>query len=445
MKLKSIFNYILVAILAIQLVSCDNKETLESPFGATPAERLDAKQKELNDLLESSEFGWKAVYFTDVTQLGGFTHVFKFKDGKVDMASDFDDDTSVYSSEYSIELGSTTSLLFSTSNRIHLLSDSNNAPTAALRGKGYKGDFQFLYYGQENGEIIFRTNRSFEELRFVKATAADWTNLAKARAMIPNVIGASSRPLFRLLETNDGSKINQFDFTFTPASRYAVANSIVAGSSFSYNVGIAYTATGITVKPAVKVGTQELTDFTYDAATGSFTATGTGGVSATIKYSNKPLVITTDYLPFLDGNPSTAFGYIASFLSTAPTNSDVTKSLLAEINANLPAGITISRVQFQFNTAFGSYIQYQFAGGKATEFHFILTSEDPVNKTIIFTDDGWNSGSEPAILKKIDAELLNPKGLYVKRESFQFGGPPNTIYTFTSASSNFRLTTYAFQ
>ena len=102
MKLKSIFNYILVAILAIQLVSCDNKETLESPFGATPAERLDAKQKELNDLLESSEFGWKAVYFTDVTQLGGFTHVFKFKDGKVDMASDFDDDTSVYSSEYSI-------------------------------------------------------------------------------------------------------------------------------------------------------------------------------------------------------------------------------------------------------------------------------------------------------------------------------------------------------
>lgn len=445
MKLKTIINYLLVAFIAIQLVSCDNKETLDSPFGATPTERLNAQQTELNDLLESSEFGWKAVYFTDTTQLGGFTHVFKFKDGVVDMASDYDDDTSIYSSEYSIELGSTVSLLFSTKNRIHLLSDSDNYPTSALRGKGYKGDFQFLYYGQEDGQIIFRTNRSFEELRFVKATAADWTDLAKGRAMIPNVIGATTRPLFRLLETNDGSKISQFDFNFTTASRYAVANSIESGSSFSYNMGIAYTPTGIIVSPAVKIGSQSLSEFTYEASTGSFNATGTAGVSATIKYTDKPLVLTDDYLPFLDGNPSTAFGYIASYLSRAPSNSLVAKTLLAEINTNLPAGITISRVQLQFNTAFGSYIAYTFTGGKSAEFHNVQVIEDPVNKTIIFQDLGWDSGSTPAVLAKIDAELMNPKGLYVKRESFQFGGPPNTIYTFTSASSNFRLTTYAFQ
>ncbi|MEZ7516574.1 DUF4302 domain-containing protein [Flavobacterium frigidarium] len=445
MKLKSIFNYILVAILAIQLVSCDNKETLESPFGATPAERLDAKQKELNDLLESSEFGWKAVYFTDVTQLGGFTHVFKFEDGKVDMASDFDDDTSVYSSEYSIELGSTTSLLFSTSNRIHLLSDSNNAPTAALRGKGYKGDFQFLYYGQENGEIIFRTNRSFEELRFVKATAADWTNLAKARAMIPNVVGASSRPLFRLLETNDGSKINQFDFTFTPASRYAVANSIVAGSSFSYNVGIAYTATGITVKPAIKVGTQDLTDFVYDANTGSFNATGTGGVTATIRYSNKPLVLTDDYKPLLPGNPTVIYAYIAANLSTAASNSNFTNSLLNAANASLPSTQKINRIQFYFNDgANGSYIAYTFTGGRSAVYHFVKVTEDPVNKTIKLSNDGWSVATPPTFLQAIDNQLLDPNGLYVKKETFKITYS-NTIYTFTSASSNFRLTTYAFQ
>jgi hypothetical protein len=41
------------------------------------------------------------------------------------MASDYDD-TSVNTSEYSIELGSTTSLVFTT--KIHLLSDSNNSP-----------------------------------------------------------------------------------------------------------------------------------------------------------------------------------------------------------------------------------------------------------------------------------------------------------------------------
>ncbi|NDP22389.1 MAG: DUF4302 domain-containing protein [Paludibacter sp.] len=444
MKLKTIINYILMAFIAIQLVSCDNKETLDSPFGATPTERLNAQQKELNDLLESSELGWKAVYFTDTTQLGGFTHVFKFKDGVVDMASDYDDDTSIYSSEYSIELGSTVSLLFSTKNRIHLLSDSDNYPTEVLRGKGYKGDFQFLYYGQEDGQIIFRTNRSFEELRFVKATAADWTDLAKARAMIPNVIGATTRPLFRLLETNDGSKISQFDFNFTPASRYAVANSIESGSSFSYNMGIAYTPTGIIVSPAVKVGTQTLSEFIYDAASGNFNATGTGGATASIKYSNKPLLLTDDYKILLDGNQSTGFGYIAPFLTNAPTNSLLTKTLLAEVNANLPTGRTISRVQFNFNTIYGSYIEYRFAGGKATEYHNVQVIEDPVNKTIILKDLGWDSGSTPAVLAKIDAELMTPAGLYVKKENFKITYT-NTIYTLTSASSNFRITTYAFQ
>lgn len=442
MKLKTIINYLFIAVLAMQLVSCDNKETLDSPFNATPTERLNAQQKELNDVLESSEFGWKAVYFTDTTQLGGFTHVFKFKDGKVDMASDFNDDTAVYSSEYSIELGSTVSLVFTTKNRIHLLSDSNNYPVAALRGKGYKGDFQFLYYGQENGQIIFKTNRSFEELRFVKATASDWSDLAKNRLMVPNVVGATTRPLFRLLETYDGTKTSQFDFNFTAATRYAVANSIETGSSMSYNMGIAYTPTGILVNPAVKVGTQMLSEFTYDAATGNFIATGTAGVTATIKYSNKPLVLTDDYKVLLAGNPRTIYAYIAANLATAPSNSLLCNSLLNTINASLPSTQKVNRVSFYFNDgANGSYISYSFTGGKSTLYHFVTVTEDPVNKTIILKDDGWLSGSEPALLKDLDKQLLDPKGLYIKKESFKITYS-NTIYTLTTASNNFRITTY---
>ncbi|MGO4822633.1 MULTISPECIES: DUF4302 domain-containing protein [unclassified Flavobacterium] len=442
MKFKKLINYLLIAMLAVQLVSCDNKESVDSPFNATPTERLNARQKELNDALESSEFGWKAIYFTDTTQLGGFTHVFKFKDGKVDMASDFDDDTAVYSSEYSIELGSTVSLLFTTKNKIHLLSDSNNYPVAALRGKGYKGDFQFLYYGQENGQIIFKTNRSFEEVRFVKATASDWTDLAKNRAMIPNVAGSTSRPLFRLLETNNGTKINQFDFNFTGATRFATANSIETGSSVSYNMGIAYTPTGIIVSPAVKVGNQSLSVFTYDPATGNFNATGTGGVTASIKYSNKPLVLTDDYKVLLPGNPRTIYAYIAANLATAPSNSLLCNSLLNAINASLPSTQKVNRVSFYFNDgANGSYISYSFTGGKSTLYHFVTVTEDPVNKTIILKDDGWLGGSEPALLKDLDKQLLDPKGLYVKKESFKITYS-NTIYTLTTASNNFRITTY---
>lgn len=446
MKLKKIFNHLLVAFLVFQFLSCDNKESLDSPFNATPSERLNAQQKELNDLLESAQYGWKAVYFTDTTQLGGYTHLFKFKQGKVDMASDFDSDTGTYSSEYSIELGSTVSLVFTTKNRIHLLSDSNNFPIASLRGKGYKGDFQFLYYGKENDQIIFKTNRSFKELRFVKATADDWSNLAKNIAMIPNVIGSNTRPLFRLLETFDGSKTSQFDFNFTGATRYATANSIESGSNMTSNMGIAYTPTGIIVSPPVKVGNQKLTDFTYDSASGAFTATGTNNITATIKYSNKPLIITNDYKKLLDGNPQTSFGYISAFLSKAPTNSPLCISLLNAVNATLPANQNLSRIQLNFNTPFGNYIEYRFAGGKKTIYHNISTAENSTNKTIVLTHDSWESNGviipEPAFLKEIDAELMDPNGLYVKKENFniQFS---NAIYTFTSFSNPFRITTYA--
>lgn len=452
MKVQNIFKYLIVAFLATQLAACDKTDT-EQKFEQSPTERLNNQEKELNDLLLSSEQGWKAVYFTDNTQLGGYTHIFKFTaDGKVTMASDFDADTKPYTSEYDVVLGSTVSLLFNTNNRIHLLSDSNNFPTPDLKGEGYKGDFQFLYYGQENGEIIFKTNRSFQELRFVKATAQDWADLPKNIAMIPNVVGASTRPLFRLLETNDGTKTTQFDFNFTGATRYATANSIETGSNITSNMGIAYTPTGIIVSPPVKVGNQNLTDFTYDSATGAFTATGTNNVTATIKYSNKPLVLTDDYKILLEGkgNPPTGFAYIAANLATAPSNSLLCNTLLNQVNAQLSATQKLSRVQFTFNNpAFGSYIEYRFNGGKTTIYHNVTVTEDSVNKTLKLNHVSWENNlgaiiAEPALLKNIDKELLDNKGLYVKKELFKITFS-NTIYTFTSASSNFRLTTYAFQ
>lgn len=456
MKLKTILNHLLIAVLAIQLVSCDNKETLDSPFNATPTERLNAQQKVLNDLLESSELGWKAIYFTDTTQLGGFTHLLKFKDGQVEMASDFDDDTAVYSSEYSIDLGSTVSLVFTTKNRIHLLSDSDNYPIASLRGKGYKGDFQFLYYGQENGEIIFKTNRSFEELRFVKATAEDWINLAQNRAMIPNVVGATTRPLFRLLETNDGTKITQFDFNFTGATRFAKANSIETGSSKSYNMGIAYTPTGILVNPAVKVGNQSLSEFTYEPATGDFNATGTGGSKASIKYSNKPLVITDDYKILLNPNQQLVYAYIYNLTNTAPTNSALFTSLLQSTEAALTPGIIIQRIQPWFNNPDGTnYIEYRFAYTTAPAttiaryYHYFTFSSDATKSTITMTHVKWKTSTlatsanvaAPSFLKNLDDQFMNTQGLYFLKQN----GLGYTAYTFTSTNTPFRMTTYAFQ
>ena len=454
MKLKKIVNHLLVAFLVFQFISCDNKESLDSPFNATPTERLNAQQKELNDLLESSQYGWKAVYFTDTTQLGGYTHLFKFKQGKVDMASDFDSDTGTYSSEYSIVLGSTVSLVFTTKNRIHLLSDSNNSPVASLKGKGYKGDFQFLYYGKENDQIIFKTNRSFKELRFVKATAEDWSNLPKNIAMIPNVVGSNTRPLFRLLETFDGTKTSQFDFNFSEATRYATANSIESGSNMTSNMGIAYTPTGIIISPPVKVGNQKLTDFTYDSASGAFTATGTNNVTATIKYSNKPLILTDDYKMLLAGNPNNVYAYIYNLTNTASTNSLLFNTILTELKLSLPAGAQLTRIQPWFNNADGSnYIEYRFGNAAgatiARYYHYFTVKEDATNKVVILNPLQWKTSTlstapviaAPAFLKKLDDQLMNPNGLYFIKQ----GGLPYPAFTLTGFNSTFRMTVYPFQ
>ncbi|WP_343698109.1 DUF4302 domain-containing protein [Flavobacterium sp.] len=446
MKIKNIFKYLFAAILILHLSACNDNTDAEQLFNETPTERLNAQKSELSEALLSSQFGWKAVYFTDNTVLGGYTHLFKFaQDGTVEMASDFDADTNVYESEYAIQLGSTVSLTFTTKNRIHLLSESDNYPIPALRAKGYLGDFQFLYYGQENGEIIFKANRNGTEIRFVKATADDWTNLSQNLVMEQNVIGSEERPLFRLLETTDGTTTHQFDFSFSEVTRFAESNSIESGYSVSYNLGVGYSPTGIVVSPAVEVGGQKLTTFVYNDADGSFTATGTGGVKATIKYSSKPLILTDDYKNFLDAKPQMVLGYIAANLYTAPTTSTLAKSLLDEVNATLPANQKISRVQIYFNSPYGNYIEYRFSGGKPSLYHNFTTSADDTNKTILFTHDSWDNGAAyipaPAFLKNLDDQFFNAAGLYIKKESFKITYS-NTVYTLTSAASNFRITTY---
>lgn len=452
MKPKNIFKFLTTAVLAISLLgSCASDTDAEQLFDKTPVERLNAQKSELNTALLASEYGWKAVYFTDDTQLGGYTHLFKFSEGgKVQMASDFDDDTAVYNSDYSVVLGSTVSLVFDTYNRIHLLSDSDSYPTTALRGKGYLGDFQFLYYGQENGDILFRSNRLVREVRFVKATAQDWTDLSKNLDTEANLVGGIDSPLFKMLEINDGSSVKKYDFSFSSVTRFSTSKSIDAGSSEVISRGIGYTPTGIIVSPAIVVGGQFLTSFVYNPTDLTFTATGTNGVSASIKYSNAPLVLTNDYKVTLPaaGAPSTAFGYIAANLATAPTNSPLALKLLNEINAALPATQKVNRVQFTFYNNGTADIMYSFTGGKATFYHRVTVTEDAVNKTIILKHSLWHNGTSviaaQALVKNIDDKLLDPKGLYVKKESFriQFS---NTIYTFTGASSSFRITTYAFQ
>lgn len=453
MKVKYIYKCLMVAFAALLLGSCSSPE-VDAKFDQNATDRLSGRQKELNDLLLSSADGWKAVYYTDSTQLGGWTHLFKFlPDGKVNMASDFTGkdgaiDTKTYQSQYDIQVGSTVSLVFTTQNRIHLLSDASNYPTAALLAKGYLGDFQFYYYGQKNGDIIFRTNRNSHFLRFVKATPKDWADLPGNVPIIKAITGDMNSPLFRLLEINDGTVTKNYDFSYNASARFGTGYSIEPGVNTSYDLALSFNPLGAYSKLPVEVKGQKLTDFVYDAATNTFVATGKDGVKATIKYTNAPPRLTDDYKVTLPaaGAPSTAYGYIAANLADAPTNSQLCKYLLNEINSASAA--KVNRVQFTFYNNRTVDIMYSFTGGKATVYHRATVTEDAVNKTIILKHSLWHNGTAviaaDPLVKNLDDKLMDPKGLYVTKESFRITYS-NTIYTFAGASSSFRITTYAFQ
>lgn len=454
MKVKYIYKCLMIAFAALLLGSCSSPE-VDAKFDQNATERLSARQKELNDVLLSSADGWKAVYYTDSTQLGGWTHLFKFlPDMKVDMASDFtgldgEIDTKIYQSQYEMQVGSTVSLVFTTQNRIHLLSDASNFPTGALLAKGYLGDFQFYYYGEKNGDIIFRTNRNSHFLRFVKATPKDWADLAGNVPIIKAITGDMNSPLFRILAINDGTTTKNYDFDYNTSARFGTAYSLDPAVNTSYDLAFSFNPKGAFTKLPLEVKGQKLTDFVYDSATNTFVATGKDGVKATIMYSNVPPRLTDDYKVTLPaaGAPSTAYGYIAANLASAPTNTPLCKFLLNQINSASAA--KVNRVQFTFYNNRTVDIMYSFTGGKATVYHRATITEDAVNKTIILKHSIWHNGTAvipaDALVKNLDDKLMDPKGLYVNRESFRFGGASNAIYTFTGASSSFRITTYAFQ
>jgi hypothetical protein len=464
MKTLKLAKYTLVAFMAMQLVSCDNKENADPLFDKTPTERINARESELKTLLNNSEFGWKAVYFTDDTKYGGFTFLFKFnQDMTVDMASDLRDvytqeeapaiEAKKITSQYDLQLGSTMSLVFTTKNKIHLLSDSNISPV--VKGKGLEGDFQFLYYGQDKGDLVFKTNRKLKELRFVKATKQDWDDIEKNITMRANL--ENREELFQAFETNDGIATHQLEFSFDPTTRFASPYSSDPAYEKSYSMAIQYTTTGFQIVPAIEIANQKLSNFKIDEVTGNFIATGTNNVSATVKFQNAPFTFTDDYKLLLPPTANVVYGSDRSFLYTASTNSNLYISLVQDIEATLPAGSFLLRVQPWFKTPNGSYVEYRIinsAGVISRTYHFFTLTTDPSKGTITLNPTTvWKNGATfasavpitaPAFLKNMDNQLMNPQGLYFKKETFKVGGS-NTVFTFTSAAAPFRMTTWAFQ
>lgn len=448
MKINSyIINNLIVVLISFFVFSCSDEDSSEV-FNESPTERTNAQKQALRTALRSSDTGWKAVYFTSPGELGGFTFYFNFLDDEnVEMTSDFDDDFTLTKSRYDIVLGSTIKLSFTTKNDIHKLSDSANPPDSGLIGRGYLGDFEFLYYGvdEATGDLIFRTNRTQEEVRFTKAASNEVQNIIESRNIFRELTDSEKSVYQNVIISVDGTT-EVFDFSLNVNRRFVA----IDNESDSYSFGIAYNETGFTLNPALIIKEQEITEFTYDVGEDKFIADLGSGNSAEIAFLDAPSNPTDDNL--LVVSAVNRYSFIDEFLYNAQSSSANFRKSINEVNTQLaPFGFILLRATFSFNIGGDpavnsiSYLLGDVADGTSlgAVSHFV-TYENTDGK-LVLSDNDWDVPSFAPFLASLDDMLVNTEGLYVKEELFRVRFP-NSIFTFTSAGDpSFRMTTYAFQ
>ncbi|QXP62936.1 DUF4302 domain-containing protein [Polaribacter sp. HaHaR_3_91] len=440
MKIFKINRYqLILAFCLVVFNSCQDNSDPELLFDDVPTVRIEKSISELKTALQDSENGWKTTYFTDDSELGGFTFLFDFiSDSEVIMDSDFGTPDVTVTSLYDITLGSTIKLTFTSKNVIHELSDSNNYPDDDLRGQGYKGSFEFLYFKTVGEEIFFKSNRDRDIIiSFSKASKEDWTSLTtQNRSMLETNIPIDPlKSVFRNLTLESGGNTTLYSFSFNEARRYATVTAIskdVAQTDLSF--GLAPTPTGFVVSPAIEIDNVTLDEFIYSVDNDEFVAE-VDGVKMTLNYADELSFL----LPFYDfGNESRGNNNMRLYRTNLP-NSDLSSenfiNFYKEWEAHFTAtqsGRTVTRVYlYNLDTSDNSFVQVRYlSSGRSFSLNFKFTytvTEDATgNKIYKLTETiPVNTTRRAGILPLLDF-LFRDSGFYVQK-MVDFNANQNTL------------------
>ncbi|MDC1162455.1 DUF4302 domain-containing protein [Tenacibaculum sp.] len=433
--------YMVMALFFVSFYSCQDNNEPDLLFNDTPTNRFNKAKSDLSNLLQSSTDGWKVTYFTDNSQLGGFTFLFDFiNDTEVKMDSDFGNGDPSKVSLYGLSLGSTLKLTFTSKNVIHELSDGANFPDPGLQGAGYRGDFEFLYYGTQGDDLIFRVNRDTSiYLRFQKASAQDWTDLiAKNKVSIGQMKNNLAKPPFRTLKV--GEKL--YSFSYNENRRFATN----FDGTGNLNFGIGFNPEGITIEPAIDINGEKVNTFTYDLANDKYIATINGTEVASIFYADAPVFPFTGHEDI--NRTGLAYNQIAG--ETVETN-QAFQDFLANFRQTLAgSGVTFNWFQFQNLSNNGGWARFNVtSNGSSFSLWYRITTSVVDDKYVIATDPTAPANFFPSqawqdLLKPLTDILFDPLGHYVENAGTldQFS---NGIFTFIPASfTQYKMEFYAF-
>ena len=266
MKANKLFIYLLLALPALFLQSCQTEE--ENVFDKSYSERMDDFLQKAQETLVASQYGWALDYYPKSNQsYGGVAYTIKFtRDNAIVRYENKPDDGEV-KSLYKMKEDDGPVLSFDTYNTF--LHTYATPKSGEYRGK--EGDFEFVIDSIGADRIKIHGKRSLNTMYLCKLSGesseymeklTDLTNLFVFSDVALNIGG---KPYTLVITDKNNRQLAIYD-----------GDKIVAESAY------AFTDKGIRLYEPITLNGVQLYDLTLDKATAKFTGTGVESTASNV-------------------------------------------------------------------------------------------------------------------------------------------------------------------
>lgn len=253
--------YLLIFIFLTGLQSCVQDE--EDIFDKPAAERLTEALQTYQKLLTETENGWIMEYYPKGDcSYGGYTVLLSFTEDDVTIASEISPNP--VKSLYSLKEDMGPVLSFDTYNEVfHFFSDP---AVPGLAGLGYEGDYEFIFMGQENNELILKGKKTGNIFRMHPLPQdQSWEEtLNNLKSIIRTITppdyycyGLTIEGMTALLTQNGRA------LTTEPSGRNFEIDYIEGNDTLTTNVPFTYTTSGIKLYQPIAIGGKNMQFFDW--------------------------------------------------------------------------------------------------------------------------------------------------------------------------------------
>ncbi len=266
MKANKLFIYLLLALPALFLQSCQTEE--ENVFDKSYSERMDDFLQKAQETLVASQYGWALDYYPKSNQsYGGVAYTIKFTRDNAIVRYENNPDDGEVKSLYKMKEDDGPVLSFDTYNTF--LHTYATPKSGEYRGK--EGDFEFVIDSIGADRIKIHGKRSLNTMYLHKLSG-------EASEYMEKVTNLTNLFVFSDVALNVGGKPYRLVVTDKNNRQLAIydGDKIIAESAY------AFTDKGIRLYEPITLNGVKLYDLTLDAETAKFSGTGVESTASNV-------------------------------------------------------------------------------------------------------------------------------------------------------------------